>query len=687
MAKRKSKPYVARRRNPDADDTDVSPGQLKWWLSETGYDAAGKLWTWVERNKAAWSVDSIGDLIHEAIYADEPISRGGRFDGQQWHGGLGGGGTCILNVIKSLVDTSTARLTKVRTMPCVSAKDADYTQQQFAEEVSATLRTKMGGQDMETAQPLVIRDGNIRGTGCWKTQRNGGDTETVRIPIYEMVYDHREAQALQAGPTVLAHVRPESRDKMIARYPRFREAIEQSPLYTKLEPWMQFVYQGPNLSDLIEVAEAWHPPSGPDEHDGQHIVCIKSATTPCILREPWLVPRYPIQFQYWSAPVRGIRGKGLVQEHANAQDFVNRILIAMQQNIEATKDLTILTQRGANVNKNHLRSGGGPRIVEADGPPGQIQYIAPDVGARRDQAIVDWTVSKMYSSSGIAEWSATANKPLGENASGKAIDTMNDNQSDRFADVETGLSQARVAVGRSHIDLAQHMYAEAHGKLYGDDYEEHDEAPDALTKKDLAAWISKHDWSSLDLDSGTYQLTLEPINFIGGTRGGRFEEAAELAKAGLIPDPTMTASLFSEPDIQRMNRPILGPVNRIKMCLSGLAKPKVDYMTIAPDSTMNLPLAKLMAKGELEQAKADSAPDEVIARFEMFLSDIKTAEDNAAQGAGMSPSLAGAQSNTTIDQGNAATLQAGMGGGAVPPPMPPGAMPPGPGPGPQGMMQ
>ena len=671
MAKRKSKDYVARRRDPDADDSESSPHSLKWWLSETGLDAQSKLWTWCERLRNQWSVDAISDLIHEAIYADEPISRGGMFDGQRWTGGQGMGGSCILNVIKSLVDTSTARLTKVRTMPCISAKNADYMQQKFAEEVSAVLRTKMGGQDIESASPLVCRDANIRGTGVWKTQRNGGDTQTIRIPIYEVVYDRREAQALATGPTSLAHVRPENRDAMVALYPSFADEIRAAPLYTRIEPWMQFVYQGPTLCDLIEVAEAWHPPLA-DGEPGQHIVCIKGT---CILREPWLVPRYPLTFQYWTAPMRGVRGKGLPAEHAVAQEFINEVLNSARRNIKATEDLIILQQRGSNINKHHMLAGGGPRIVEADGPPGALQYIAPDPVSKQAWAIALQIKSEMYNVSGIAQWSATANKPLGENASGKALETMNDNQSDRFADVETGLSMARVAIGRAHVDMAQHMYAEATGKLYGknSDYDDFEESPDPLKKSDLAPWIRDHAWDEVDLDSGTYQLTLEPINFIGGTRGGRFEEAAELGKAGLIPDPTMTASLFQEPDIQAMNRPILGPINRIKACLSALGKPGCDYMKYAPDSAMNLPLAKLMAKGELEQAKADDAPDEVIEQLNMFLGDIKAKEDEAAKGAGMSPSLAGAQASTTVDQGNAMTLQQGMGGGA--PPMPPG-MPP-----------
>ncbi len=95
------------------------------------------------------------------------------------------------------------------------------------------------------------------------------------------------------------------------------------------------------------------------------------------------------------------------------------------------------------------------------------------------------------------------------------------------------------------------------------------------------------------------------------------------------------------------------------------------------DSSEDLALAKLMAKGELEQAKADKADDAIIQRFMMFLDDIKAKETEA----NASPSLAGAQASTTVAQGNAATLQAG-----APPAGPP--MPPGPGPGlPPGMMQ
>lgn len=162
------------------------------------------------------------------------------------------------------------------------------------------------------------------------------------------------------------------------------------------------------------------------------------------------------------------------------------------------------------------------------------------------------------------------------------------------------------------------------------------------------------------------------MNFITGTRGGKLEEIAEAAKAGLIPDPTMTADLFDEPDIQRMNRSILGPIHRIKKCMSGLRRLSTNYMDVAPDAYMNKPLAKLMALGEHEEAVARGAPDEVVQRFEQFLADLKNLEDAAAaQGA---PSLSGAQANTTVAQPNAMTMQGGAPMGA--PPMGPGPQAP-----------
>jgi hypothetical protein len=223
-------------------------------------------------------------------------------------------------------------------------------------------------------------------------------------------------------------------------------------------------------------------------------------------------------------------------------------------------------------------------------------------------------------------------------------------------------------MGLRHVDVARMMHDEASGKAKP----MFPEQPPAIEKKQLAAWIRENAWPDVDIDSGDYHLTLEPENFLVGTRGDRIAQVNELAKAGLIPDPSLTASMIDEPDIARMNRGVIGPVRRIEQCLSDLADPKVPYIECAPDPEMNLALGDLMAQGEIEQAKADKADEAVIQRFRDFRDDIKRLKDTAAKGA---PSLQGAQANNIVAQGNAADLMGAPGGGppGAPPMPPPGA--------------
>jgi len=630
---------------------------LKWWTAERGGDAMQALWSWVDRQRAVWSVDAIGDLVAEAVYSDTPIAAGGRLGANgRWVGGASGMNP--INQIKSLVDTGTARLTKVRSMPVISADDADYTERQFAQEQSRVLRRKMGSGEMEIAAPFVIRDFIIRGTAFGKVIRVGGDTEFRRVPAYEIVYDHREA--LYGLQTHRAHVRPESRDALIAQFPAMEDAIRDAPAFTRVDPWMTYTYVGPNLSDMVEVAESWHPPSSPSADDGQWIVCLRNKT---IARAPWMCSRDPLVPVYWTPPTRGCgRGTGLVYEQSEAQAMVNDILQDAREALHHGSQLKIFQPRGGGANKHHLKAR-HPAVIEYDGAV--PQYEAPNPVSKQAWNIAFQVLERMSATSGISTWASQAKASLPGTPSGKALETMDDQQSDRFAHVESGYQQWRVQIGLRHVDLARMMHDEANGKVE----KRFDEQPEPIDKKQLAAWIRDNSWPDVDIDGGDYHLTLEPENFITGVRGGKLNEVNEAAKAGLIPDPSLTAALFEEPDIARANRAILGPVHRIQRCLSDLANLKIPYVDCAPDPEMNLSLGKLMALGELEEAKSHRASDAICQRFRDFVADCKRLEDLAAQGA---PSLAGAQANTTVAQQNAAGL---LGGGSPSPPPTPGAGP------------
>jgi len=660
----KARPVAARRRR-DRDEGHEDDGKrrsVQWWRCESGQDAAGKLWTWCDRLKQRWSADGLQDLIFEAIYRDEPL--GSAFNVAHMRGSRLQHSRSPMNVIMGLVDTATARLTKRRPMPVAGCDDAGWSEKLFAKSVSRVIRRKMGGPGVERMSPDLIRDFIIRGTAVAKAVRIGGDVSTERVPICEIVYDPREAY--YGPPRQLAHVRPVAREVLCEEFPEYAEQIESASEFNRSDPWVLHMYAGPSFADHIEIAEAWHLPSGPGADDGQHIIAIRGVT---LLREPWKVPRFPLSFAHWCAPIRGLRGSGLVEQLMPSQALINEILADAKEGLHYGSQLKLFVQRGSNVIKNHLRSR-HPAVIEFDGA--EPHYVAPNPVSEQALRILDLVINRMHELSGISQMAAQSKNQLGAGASGKALDTLDDIQSDRFAHVEAGYMQFRCDMAVNMLDMARAMVEEAKG--------EHvfDEQPAPIAKRDLAQWVQAIDWGKFDIDAGPYHIAIEPINFLPDSRAGKLSFAKELSANGLIPDPTMTAALFDEPDIQKVNRSILGPYRNIERMLEGIADVDTPIEEVLPTRNTNLPLFVLMAKGEMEDAFAMKADDEVIERFQQSLEYAQQLTEGSSP-----PSLPGMQAANMGAAPNAATLQPEFGGGAAPMPMPPGD----PGMPPTGMMQ
>lgn len=611
-----------------------------------------------------WAIDGITDLIHEAIYADEPLGLG--FDGQAGVYGYGGGrfprqAPANLNYVMACVDAIGAKICKRRPMPIISADNAKASEKLFAKKSSRIIRRKMGGPIVESDAPLIVRDMLIRGTGVEELSRDGGDVKIERTPIYEYVFDPREAY--YGMPRSVARVHPVPRELLIAQYPEHAEEILKAPAFNRADPWMMYVYQGPTFADHVEVARAIHLPSGPDEDDGQELVCIRG----CVLkRKRWRRPRYPWARCFWNAPLRGFRGRGLVQQLAGPQCKINDIYRDAQEALFYGSTLKIFASRGSQIVKNHLRAR-HPVVIEHDGA--MPQFVAPNPVSEQALRIMQMTIEHMKALSGLNDMSLQGKNPLGAQASGRALETMDDLQTDRFAHVELGYGQFRCEIARIMLDEAREMYQEAKtGKV---DAEEGWEAGEAIGKDELAPWIAEHEWDRVDIDGGLYTLTLEPINFLPDSRAGKLEGVDLLGKAGLIPDPTMTASLFDEPDVRRMNRYILGAIDNIERMIEDLTDPSIPIENCLPTKYSNLALFVNMVKGEMEELSANREDEAIIDRFDHALKYAKDLidQDSAA------PSLPGMQSVQMGPAPNAGTLPPGTIPGAGPPPVPGGPMP------------
>lgn len=664
-----AKPKVIRaRRRGDFDGDDDQPEQIKqWWHCADATDCVSAAWSWIDRLRPMHATEAMMDLIHEAMYRGRPVGTNAAQTGAQYLL-LRSGALLNLNIIMSMVDTATARLCKKRPMPVISAVNAGWTEKLFATSVSSVLRRKMGSTAIEKASPDIIRDMCIRGDGAWKAERHGGDVRPKRIPVYELVWDPFEAE--QGDMRTLAHVRPEPRDVMMTRYPHAAEAIADAPAYSRNEPWASWAYTQQTCSDYIEVRELWHLPSGPGEEDGVHLVTIKGVV---VSRRMWRVERFPVTRTHWCGPTRGTgRGTGLVEQLAGIQEQINDILRDAREGLKHGSSLTIFVQRGANVNKHELRKR-HPAVIEHDGP--EPHYVAPNPVSEQAIRILLLLIEQAYQVTGISQMAAQSKNTLGKGTSGKAIDAMDDLQSDRFAHVESSYQQSRVELGQCLVDGARDLYDEAHGILV----HPYEEAPEPISKKELAAWIGETEWTKVEIDSDTYSLALEPVNYLADSRSGRLEQVAELGANGLIPDPSIQADLFDEPDIRRANRTILGPKHKLDWMMQHLADPDVPMFELQPDQHTNLALGVLMAKGELNEAEAMRNPKKPDPKLEQVLERyrewIEMAKDQIkkSKGGDLSPSLPGMMADSMGAAPNAATLQPGL---MAPPPMAP---PPSPG--------
>lgn len=538
------------------------------------------------------------DLIHEAIYEGRPVGRrlgaaASDFLRSQSKA------SSYLNIIQSIIDTVVSRIGKRRSMPIIGCDDAEYSEKLYARRASRVLRRKMGKPSVEREMPMMMRDAVIRGDGMAEVVRSGGDVCPERFPRCELVFDDGEPR-MGGWPRTLARVRLMDRDLLIHLYPEHRKRIESASPATR-DVWSPYDYDAPIDPDQIEVIKGWRLPSVPGGTDGRFIMAIRSDGEPLEIHS-WTRPRFPIARLQWTPSNRGFLGIGLVQQLAGCQNKVNELWADHQEALYWGSALKIFKQRGSGVNNNHLRAR-HPAVIEHDGS--LPQYLAPNPASTQAMDSLRWQIQEMYEISGVSQLGASARSTLGPNASGKALDTMEDIQSDRHSQFEMQYSLARTDLGQCTIDEAKDL-SEA-------------ELPDDAK---LAPWIEEIDWQKFDFDNGSYTLNVEPINFLPDTRAGKLDALADMAKIpGLLQNPLITASLFEEPDIARANRYLLGPQRQIEKLAEMLGDPSVPLEDCTPTPYMLSPpgLCKEIIKGEHDNAFSEGASDEELGRYRWFL--------------------------------------------------------------------
>lgn len=610
MARRRRKdPADARVGRPEPLET-VSDQQQKWWRAD-GKDAASALWHWTDMRRAYLRGYWTMDLIHEAIYEGRPLGRRIATAAMDFLRAQTQASS-YLNVLQSMVDTVVSRNGKRRAMPVIGCDDAEYSEKLYARRASRVLRRKMGTPHLEIELPLMMRDAVIRGDGFIQAVRNGGDISVERFPRSELVFDDGEVR--QGWPRTLSRVTLVDREVLMAKFPKDASRIAKVTRASR-DPWSPYDYESPIDNDMVELCMGWRLPSSIGAKDGRCAFVIRDGGAP-LYEDEYTRPRFPIARLQWTPPMRGFLGIGLIQQLSGSQHKVNELWQDHQEALYWGSALKILIPRGSGTNKHHLRAR-HPAIVEVDGAVSKENWIAPDPASRQAMDSLRWLIQQMYEIAGISQAAAASKNPLGPNASGKALDTFYDIESDRFSQFENQYAMARVQAGLIMLDEAKELA---------------EDVADGEADVELAPWIQNIEWKRFEFDGGTYHLFVEPANFIPETRGGRLDVLGDLAKIpGFLSDPIQIASLFDEPDISRANRHLLGPMRMLESLMEMLGDDSVPLEDCVPTPYMlSVPgLAKKMAEGELGNAFAEGADDALIGRYRWFLKMLEELEMQA----------------------------------------------------------
>lgn len=564
-----------------------------------------------------------------------------------------------LNVAKSVIDSYCARVGKGRAMPAFEVNDADWDLQLQAKDARKWLIGKMTETEFDRLSREALKDSAITRAGLTKITDGDDDIVAERIYSHELLVDPREG--MYGKPRQIIQVHRISRQLLLDKYQKnatLVTAIKTASPATRMEWETDESGRTLDLAGYVDVWEGWYLPTDEDDETGRRGLCLDTGT---LASERWYVPRFPISVCRYDKARRGFWGVSLLSSIADIQHNINNLVRDIQHNVEVAgklimavneiNDIPVETMTGANAFKLKYKGPTEPKIFVPNAiNPAHVSWL-------------EFWMKQAYDLPGVSQAMASSRSSLGLNASGVALDTQYDIDSERFSDQVMGYANYRLDGAQNYLDAAQAIVRRREA--------------DKGKKRSFVAMYSyggtreELDWLDVKLPEKSYKLQLEPVNFIPDTRAGKLSAIQELLKAGVLPQ-WMAGALFDEPDLARANSVAFADFHNLERIMDGLNKPKVDLGTLMPETYHNLSLALIFGRAYYNRAQAKKAPETVQERFRTWINAVideqkKQKAKEAADALASMPPAGGAPM-----QGG----PPGAGGPGLPPGMgPPNGMP------------
>jgi len=516
-------------------------------------------------NKDTYWYSAKENAVHESVFATITLitkNDGGRIDNfvkyARLYGNMGlgvadlgtsGGMTSnpgpqnrvTLNVVKSVIDTATSKITKNRPRPQFLTSGGDYSEQQKAKKLSKFIEGQFSYTKAYEAGALVFRDAAIFGFGALKVYIKEGQDGKEELAVERVLPTEifvERLDSMYGCPTSLHQVKSINKDVLKSRYPDKAHFIDRAEL--KINSGVQLA----DKHNFCTVVESWHLPTRPGAKDGRHTIALSSTT---LVDSKYDDNFFPFAFLKYSKPVTGFFGTGVAENLIGVQIEINKTLRTIQMATHLTAVPKVFIKNGTKVPTQHINNEIGS-IIRYEGEKPSFE----SVGAVPPE-LYRW-VGELYNRAfeieGISQLSATSKKPSGLDAA-VALREFNDIETERFYNVGQEYEAFYLSLADIMIKLMRKLQSNPSVKIPG------------------SRFVETIKWSEVNMSEDKYTLTSYPVSFLPSTPAGKLAAVQELMQSGLI-STARGAALLDFPDLEASSMYQNSPIDLIEMIIEAI---------------------------------------------------------------------------------------------------------------------
>ena len=430
-----------------------------------------------------------------------------------------------MNIVSSMVDTSGARISKMKPKVQFLTSGGDFTSQKQAKQLTKFMLGAFYKNHVHALHQRAFRDAQIFDIGAIKHSIQNGEICSERVLPMELLTDPFDS--IYGTPRNLYQYKYVSRSHLAAM-PQFKD--DHAAIMAARDQLEETIHNDRDIEDFVVVIEAWHLPSGPDADDGRHVIVIGGHT---LLDEPYEKSYFPFTFFRWSKPVIGFFGQSLAERLTSLQIEINKMLRIIQRSFHLGSAFKVFLEYGSKVSKEHLNNDIGSIVYYMGKAP---TYYVPQTIHPEFFTHLKFLVEQAYAEAGISQTSASSKLPSGiDGASGRAVREYNNIETERFALVSQEFEASFLETAKQYVDLA------------------YDISKDGGNFKVVAqskTFVEEIEWSKVaPADKNSYIMQMFPTSLLPHEPAGRLAFIQELITSQMIP-ASFGLELLEFPDLE-----------------------------------------------------------------------------------------------------------------------------------------